>query len=57
MSKTQAQYWKYCCSKKAISVTYSESVFVALGTQREMGMRHDAIRVIFGSTVFFQIIS
>jgi hypothetical protein len=30
----------YCCSARAMSSTYSDCVFVAYGTQREMRMRH-----------------
>ena len=30
----------HCCTGKAISITYSECVFVALGTQRANRMRH-----------------
>ena len=30
---------KHCCSGKAISITYSEFVFVALGTRHAMRMR------------------
>ena len=37
--------YKYCCSGKAISITYSESVFVALVLHHEERMR----RVILSS--------
>jgi len=30
----------HCCSRKAVSITYSECVFVALGTQHAMSMGH-----------------
>ena len=35
------------------SITYSECVSVAFGTQREMHMRHTAIRGLYGSIIFF----
>jgi len=34
---------KYCCSGKAINITYFECVFVALGTQHAMRVRHIVI--------------
>ena len=43
-----------CCS---IYITYSECVFVVLGTQREMRMRHIVICGHSGSTTFFHNIS
>jgi len=54
---TQARSCNHCCSGKTISITYSESVFVALGIQRRMHMRHIVIYGLPGSTVFFHIIS
>jgi hypothetical protein len=33
----------HCCSGKAMGITYSECVFVALGIQNSMCMRHIAI--------------
>jgi hypothetical protein len=36
---TEVRSCNHCCSGKAISITYSEYVFVALGIQRAMRMR------------------
>jgi hypothetical protein len=43
----------HCCSGKAISIAYSEYVFVALGIQRAMSMRHIVVCGLSGSTIFF----
>ena len=40
-------------SKKAISITYSKCVFIALGIQHEMRMRHIAICGLSSRTTFF----
>jgi hypothetical protein len=45
----------HCCRGKAISVTYSECVFVALGTHYVMRMRHIIICGFSVSTVFFHV--
>ena len=37
---TEARSCNHWCCGKAISITYSESVFVALGIERAMRMRH-----------------
>jgi len=47
----------HCCGANTISITYSERVFVAFGIQHAMRMRHTAIFVLSGCTIFFQIIS
>jgi len=40
-----------------MSSTYCECVFVALGIQHAMRMRHEVICGLSGSTIFFNIIS
>jgi hypothetical protein len=40
---------------KEISITYCECVFVALGIQQVMCMRHIVICTLPGSTIFFHI--
>jgi len=41
----------------AISIIYSESVFVASGMQHAMRMRHIVICDLTHSTIFFNILS
>jgi hypothetical protein len=52
-----ARSHNHSCSGKAISVTYSECVLVALGIQHAMRIRHIVIRGLSGSTTFFHVIS
>jgi len=48
----------HCCSGKAINITYSEGVFVAVVIQRVMRMRHIILpSVASGCTIFFRITS
>jgi hypothetical protein len=54
---TVASSCNYCCSGKAMSITYSQCAFVALGTQCEMHMRHTVNCGYSGSTIFFNIFS
>jgi len=46
-----------CCHGKAINITCPEHVFVALGIQHAVRLRHIVIFGLPGSTVFFHIIS
>jgi hypothetical protein len=47
----------HCCCGKAISITYSEGVFVASLIQQAMRMRHIVVCDLTHSTTFFHIIS
>ena len=53
----EARSCDYCCSGKAISVTYYECVFVALVTQHPMHKGQIAICGLRRSTLFFYIVS
>jgi len=47
----------HCCSRKAMSITQPAYVFVALGIQCEMRIRHIVICGLLRSTIFLHIIS
>ena len=49
---TEVHLCNHCSSGKAISITYFEHVFVALGIQQAMHMCHIVICGLHGSTVF-----
>ena len=52
-----ARSCNHCCNGKGISITYSECVFVTLGSQHAMRMRHTVICCTTDSTIFFHIVS
>jgi hypothetical protein len=47
----------YCCHEKAVSITYSGRVSVALVIQHAKRMRHTVICVLSHSVIFFHNIS
>ena len=47
----------HCWDGKAVSTTYYERVFVALGIQHAMSMGRTVICGLYGSTIFFHIVS
>ena len=53
----EARLSNHCCSGKAMSITNSDCVFVALVIQHTTHMRHIVICGPSGCTVFFHIIS
>jgi hypothetical protein len=53
----KARSFKYWCSEKAISITYSVNLFAALGIQHIMRMHHMVICGLLSSIIFFHIIS
>ena len=54
---TETCLYNHRYSGKAISITYYECVFVALGIQHAVCMRHTVICALSSSTIFFHIIS
>ena len=52
----EARSCNHCCFGKAISITYSKSVFVALGIQHAMRTCRIVICGLSSSKIFFHII-
>jgi len=52
---TEARSRKNCCRGKAKRMTCSEWVFLSLGIQHSILMRHIGICGLVGSTIFFHI--
>jgi hypothetical protein len=50
---TEALSCDHCCRGKAISITYSDYVYLALGIHHAMRIRHIVTCGLPGSTVFF----
>jgi hypothetical protein len=55
---TEARSCNQCCHRKAISITYSECVFVALVTQHAMRMRRTVLSSVnFVTLPYFSTLS
>ena len=53
----EVRSWNHRCSAKAISITYSECVFVDLGIQHAMHMRRIVNYGLSGSAIFSHFIN
>ena len=53
----EAPSCNHCCNGKAISITYSEYAYLALGIQHAMLIRHIVSCGLSGSTIFFYTLS
>jgi hypothetical protein len=56
ITQTEAPSCNHCWSRKEKFITYSKGVFVALGIENAIRMRHIACGLL-GSTVFLYLIS
>ena len=56
-SNNEARSCNNSCSGKAINITYSENVFVALGSQHATRVRHIFICCLSSPEIFFHVIS
>jgi hypothetical protein len=56
-STKQARSCDHCSIQKAVSITYAECVFIALGIQHAMRMRHIVICGVSGFIMVFYSIS
>ena len=54
---TEARSYNHCCSGKAVSIACCGCVSVALGIQHAVRMCYIVNCSLFGSAVFFHIIS
>jgi len=55
--KIEAHSLTHCCRRKAISITYSECMFVALSIEHALCVRHIVICGLSSCAVYFHIIS
>jgi hypothetical protein len=53
---SEARSFNHCGSRKTISITYSDCVFVDLGIKHAMRMRQIIICVLPGSTLFVHLV-
>jgi hypothetical protein len=53
----EARCCNHCCPEKAVSITYSECVFVGLDAQHAMRMLYSVFCGLPSSTTFFHIVS
>jgi hypothetical protein len=53
----EASSYNHCCGGKAISITYSDCVFVVVGIQHAMRVYRTVICGLPRSTIFFHVMS